>query len=201
MQRMGGKLDPRGNCDYDMIEELDGDEDELSCQSFNSQGSVLAVGDKAGRIATFNLDTTGLTRSKTLPYAKLEYFFEFQPFAPEYDHVDSNFVPEQVKCIAWVNSSSSRHTMLAANNKVIKLCKVYKDAIDPIYFVSENKLSAIEELSENSKLVVPPRASRPDWNARIEAEYTTGHRFNIHTCKLCADHSNFITADHVKVNY
>lgn len=89
--------------------------------SFDRTGNMLSVGDKGGRLITFQLSQLGKGRSEW------NYLTEFQAHNRKVDVLSSQEISEAVTDIEWCNSTkSSQPAMLVANRWCVKLFRVYE---------------------------------------------------------------------------
>ena len=109
---------------------------------FNSDGDLLATGDKGGRVVIFQRDPVVsnllsflgvvfncalfFTQSKSSVPRRGEYnvYSTFQSHEPEFDYLKSLEIEEKINKIRWLRRKNPAHFLLSTNDKTIKLWKV-----------------------------------------------------------------------------
>lgn len=112
--------------------------DMISAVEFDHTGDYLATGDHGGRVVIFerassrtrpsiDMDTRTPSPLHVNPY-EYRYLTEFQSHEPEFDYLKSLEIEEKINKVRWVKRwpGASSHTILSANDKTIKLWKVYE---------------------------------------------------------------------------
>jgi serine/threonine-protein phosphatase 2A regulatory subunit B len=110
----------------------------ISAVEFDHTGDYLATGDHGGRVVLFerassrtrpSVDMDARTPSPlhVNPY-EYRYLTEFQSHEPEFDYLKSLEIEENINKIRWVKRwpGAPSHTILSANDKTVKLWKVYE---------------------------------------------------------------------------
>jgi len=123
-----------------------------------------------------------------------EYFTEFQSHEPGFDYLKSAEIEEKVNSIEWINNKSSSLQMLSANDKNIKLWR--------LYYNKKKKYQSWEKLSSKSGDVVFPKSEvvEEDWDAMCRKEFSNAHNYHINSVSLSADGEHFLSADDLRVN-
>jgi serine/threonine-protein phosphatase 2A regulatory subunit B len=122
-----------------------------------------------------------------------EYFTEFQSHEPGFDYLKSSEIEEKINSIEWINNKSSSLQMLSANDKTIKLWR--------LFYNKKRKYQSCEKISKGSKIVFPKsEIVEEDWDAACRKEFSNAHNYHINSVSLAADGEHFLSADDLRVN-
>jgi serine/threonine-protein phosphatase 2A regulatory subunit B len=139
-----GERDPASITDHDV----------LTAINFDKTGEFLSVGDKGGRVIIFKR----IRSKKKSRVDDFEYFTEFQSHEPGFDYLKSAEIEEKINAIEWINNKSSSLQLLSANDKTIKLWK--------LYYNKKKKYQSCEKLSKSGSVVMPKsEVIEEDWDA------------------------------------
>jgi len=190
--------------------------DIITAASFSEDGSYIAVGDKGGRIWLYSTKE-GKAKCKSRKhensspqdfdqknhleeevYSEYDIYGQFQSHETTFDYLKSQEIEQRINAIQWCQMGSNALTLLAANDKCIKLWKIFeKPLMRPSFslFGESNDNWDIESLpiprlniSEILTAAIPRRT------------YTLGHTYHINSLSLSSDKENFISADDLRVN-
>ncbi len=114
-----------GACHFDVQ-----DTDMISTVRFNHDASMVATGDKGGRIVL--LRRVGKrVRSATEP-PEYRFWTQFQSHEPEFDYLKSTEIEEKINEIRWCREVNGAQRLLATNDKTIKLWRVFEKEIKEV---------------------------------------------------------------------
>ncbi|XRB24580.1 serine/threonine-protein phosphatase 2A 55 kDa regulatory subunit B [Pseudoscourfieldia marina] len=123
--------------------------DLISALEFSHDGEHLATGDRGGRVVLFErVDdddaecapnaacspddlANGKVRRRHGNKRRTEFRYstEFQSHEPEFDFLKSLEIEEKINQIRWCNGTNNSHFLLSANDKTVKLWKVYEKKV------------------------------------------------------------------------
>ncbi|KAI2803347.1 Serine/threonine-protein phosphatase 2A 55 kDa regulatory subunit B alpha isoform [Blomia tropicalis] len=170
--------------------------DLISCVEFNSDGKLLACGDKGGRIVIFQRASG--SRKATNEY---DLYCTFQSHEAEFDYLKSLEIEEKINKISWLNSGkNAAHFMLTTNDKTIKLWKLSerdKRVEDVIFDKNGTDISYYD----SAELRFPKyRVVEPTVQPNLRRVYTNAHSFHINSISVNSDQETFISADELRIN-
>lgn len=171
------------------------DDDLVTAVEFDEDGEYLAVGDKAGRICVFEAHTPAHSKrradSKNPEY---KFYTEFQSHEPEFDCLKSLEIEEKINMIKWAKRSNGLF-LLAANDKTIKLWKIYDKKI---------KRPTRHRYKENTKsnFVRIPRLSHHQTitTAVSKRVFSNAHGYHINSISINCDGQTFLSSDDLRIN-
>ena len=166
-------------------------EDIISALNFDRSGNYLAVGDKAGRLILFERNLH--TKSKT-PFNEFVYQTEIQSHHKEFDFLQSVDIEEKINCIEWINQPDENPMILSANDKTVKLWKLSQKVIKRSEKFPSRAGMTLGNL-KMPKLKTIEQTTCPS----LKRTFPNLHGYHIHTVSLCANHTNFISADDLSV--
>ena len=98
--------------------------DLLSSVAFDRTGKLLSVGDRGGRVITFQ------QAENENGQMEFEYMTEFQAHTKAFDVLSSQETNETVVSLDWVNSvHSSQPALLTANQRQVKLFRIHNKRV------------------------------------------------------------------------
>lgn len=98
--------------------------DLLSSVAFDRTGKLLSVGDRGGRVITFQ------QAENENGQMEFEYMTEFQAHTKAFDVLSSQETNETVVSLDWVNSlHSSQPSLLTANQRQVKLFRIHNKKV------------------------------------------------------------------------
>lgn len=170
--------------------------DIISTVEFDHTGDYLATGDRGGRVVLFE-------RNQSKRGCEYRFHTEFQSHDPEFDYLKSLEIEEKINKIKWCKRQNQAHFLLSANDKTIKLWKVYEKSIR---VVAENNLSdaqvgrAPNQLNKNSLSL--PRMTLHDTMIAASPRriYSNAHTYHINSISPNSDGETYISADDLRIN-
>ena len=108
--------------------------DLISALEFSHDGERLATGDRGGRVVLFERSNGGDAGSPKRRAQRVDFRYstEFQSHEPEFDYLKSLEIEEKINQIRWCNRTNGAHFLLSANDKTIKLWKVYERRVQTV---------------------------------------------------------------------
>lgn len=180
---------------------LEGDipeSDLLSCLQFNEDGSMLAVGDRGGRVMVFQRDADTTIGRRRSPQYNL--YSTFQSHEPEFDYLKSQEIVEEIVQIQWLRRHSPAQYLLSTNEKTIKLWRISEkdkraegsNLVAGSQFIRDSSSESLRVpllLPMETLVEVSPR--------RI---FANAHTYNINSISLGSDQETFLSADDLRIN-
>jgi len=204
--------------------------DILSAVAYNHDGSLIATGDKGGRIVILKKD----------PYSehgrpRYDFHLEFQSHEAEFDYLKSLEIEEKINQIRWCSSPGTGNMLLSTNDKTVKLWKM-KDvplmdhtvgsdsgSRDGEYArsVSGSTLSSSSEFSMSEEdlgasgggfggegqsqayqeIRIPAPARRGSrTTTACKQVYANAHAYHINSIAPSPDHETFMSSDDLRIN-
>eukprot|EP00300_Choanocystis_sp_HF-7_P008063 c15675_g1_i4.p1 GENE.c15675_g1_i4~~c15675_g1_i4.p1 ORF type:complete len:479 (+),score=78.15 c15675_g1_i4:129-1565(+) len=187
--------------------------DIVSTCAFDPSGNYLAAGDNGGRIVVWEKKATNPVRARRSRAHKapldFAFFCEFQSHDPEFDCLKSTEIPERINSLSFLNRKAGACFLLAANDKTIKLWKVYERDFKVLAPNMDDAMD-VGDSGESVDLVGPELASKiriPRIEvaeratvAKPRGRYTNAHSFNIHSVHPSCEGETFLSADDLRVN-
>jgi len=189
--------------------------DILTAASFSEDGSYIAIGDKGGRIWVYSTQD-GKARCKPRShenpnreqeykndleaereaYRDYDFYGQFQSHETEFDYLKSLEIEERINVIQWCPLGSNALTLLAANDRCIKLWKIFeKPLLKPMYGRDGVPVKNIESLQ------IPRLNTTEILTAAIPRRtYTFAHTYHINSLTLSSDKEHFVSADDLRIN-
>jgi len=189
--------------------------DILTAASFSEDGSYIAIGDKGGRIWVYSTQE-GKARCKPRShenpnreegckvdiepeqevYSDYDFYGQFQSHETEFDYLKSLEIEERINVIQWCPLGSNALTLLAANDRCIKLWKIFeKPLLKPLYGHDKAPVENIESLK------IPRLNTTEILTAAIPRRtYTFAHTYHINSLTLSSDKEHFVSADDLRIN-
>ncbi|XP_065184028.1 serine/threonine-protein phosphatase 2A 55 kDa regulatory subunit B alpha isoform-like [Sycon ciliatum] len=167
------------------------DADIISTLEFNETGSLLATGDKGGRVVIFQRDY------ESGGDADFSVYSAFQSHESEFDYLKSQEIEEKINKIKWLKQCNASNFLLATNDKTIKLWKILERSQQPVDFnnVAEDPSRRITSLR------VPKYQTAPLTVEAIERRtYANAHAYHINSVSLNTDVATFLSADDLRIN-
>mmetsp|Transcript_33264 Transcript_33264/g.29146 ORF Transcript_33264/g.29146 Transcript_33264/m.29146 type:complete len:627 (+) Transcript_33264:42-1922(+) len=142
-----------------------------------------------------------------------DFYGQFQSHQPEFDYLKSLEIEEKINCISWCRCANNSLSLLACNDKTIKLWKVFEKSMYRQSGSSFHKKfkteHALKEENEDDGMnrdgfngVKLPSIECDDIiTAAISRRvYQNGHKFHIHSLDVNCDCETFISADDLRIN-
>jgi len=192
--------------------------DILTAASFSEDGSYIAIGDKGGRIWVYstqegkarckprshenpNREQEHKNELKAQPEAYRDYDFygQFQSHETEFDYLKSLEIEERINVIQWCPLGSNALTLLAANDRCIKLWKIFeKPVLEPTVSMYGHDRAPAENIES---VKIPRLNTREILTAAIPRRtYTFAHTYSINSLTLSSDKEHFVSADDLRIN-
>lgn len=178
--------------------------DIISCVEFSQDGSLLATGDKGGRVVIFQRDDC--SKKSVPPRGEYSVYTTFQSHEPEFDYLKSLEIEEKINKIRWLKRKNAAQFLLSTNDKTIKLWKVSER--DKQVEGAENVIS--DEAGQHSihPAVRGPSALRMPYvrpmDLVVEASprkiYANAHTYHINSISVNSDQETFLSADDLRIN-
>ncbi|CAG5117705.1 unnamed protein product [Candidula unifasciata] len=181
------------------IEEDVAEADIISCVEFNSDGELLATGDKGGRVVIFQRDKA----SKNAVPSRGEYnvYSTFQSHEPEFDYLKSLEIEEKINKIRWLRQTNRNHFLLSTNDKTIKLWKVAERNKRPEGYNLKDEMGQQRNKSSITALRVP--VFQP-MELMVEASpkrvFANAHTYHINSISVNSDLETYLSADDLRIN-
>jgi serine/threonine-protein phosphatase 2A regulatory subunit B len=165
------------------------DQDILSTICFDYKGNYLCVGDRAGRIIIFQ-HLPSKSKKALNDYA---YFSELQSHENDFDVLTSKEIEEKITAIEWLNRVSNIPYFLVANEKTIKLWKIFSKEDSEFY--NFNKVANATQL----KIPKKKRGPRQVMTKCVKS-YFSAHKHHINSLSYSFDNEHFLSADELSIN-
>ena len=191
--------------------------DIISCVEFNNDGSLLAAGDKGGRIVIFREAPS--RQSQFIDYA---VYSTFQSHEPEFDYLKSVEIEEKINRIRWLHRCNQNHFLLSTNDKTVKLWRICErtkrieggnlirdaavDPLDPFSTSPANRLGNDSPYTTRSggrvKRLQVPRYVGTDLvvEASPKRVFANAHQWHINSISVNSDQQLFLSADDLRIN-
>ncbi|KAL5021485.1 hypothetical protein ScPMuIL_000640 [Solemya velum] len=181
------------------VEEDVTEADIISCVEYNSDGDLLATGDKGGRVVIFQRDKA--SRVAVPRRGEYNVYSTFQSHEPEFDYLKSLEIEEKINKIRWLKRTNPANFLLSTNDKTVKLWKVTeKDKWFEGYNLKDEG-GVMKDPSTITTLVVP--AFRPK-ELTVEAcprrIFANAHTYHINSISVNSDQETYLSADDLRVN-
>lgn len=183
------------------IEEDVTEADIISCVEFNSDGELLATGDKGGRVVIFQRDQLG--KGTDVPRSgEYSVYSTFQSHEPEFDYLKSLEIEEKINKIRWLKRCNAAHFLLSTNDKTVKLWKVSEKRKRAEGFnLRDESGSPMHDVSSITSLRVP--VVKP-MELMVEASprrvFANAHTYHINSISVNSDWMTFLSADDLRIN-
>mmetsp|Transcript_33624 Transcript_33624/g.53832 ORF Transcript_33624/g.53832 Transcript_33624/m.53832 type:complete len:633 (+) Transcript_33624:159-2057(+) len=134
-----------------------------------------------------------------------DFYGQFQSHQPEFDYLKSLEIEEKINCISWCRCANNSLSLLACNDKTIKLWKVFEKSMyrqSGSSFHKKFKTSSVTNSDYQFSNVSLPQIECDDIiTAAISRRvYQNGHKFHIHSLDVNCDCETFISADDLRIN-
>jgi len=191
--------------------------DILTAASFSEDGSYIAVGDKGGRVWVYSTQE-GKARCKPRShenpnreqehkndlktgqeaYCDYDFYGQFQSHETEFDYLKSLEIEERINVIQWCPLGSNALTLLAANDRCIKLWKIFEKPLLKPTVKHGHDRTAVENVES---LQIPTLNTAEILTAAIPRRtYTFAHTYHINSLTLSSDKEHFVSADDLRIN-
>lgn len=180
------------------VEEDVADADIISCVEFNSDGELLATGDKGGRVVIFQRDKA----SKAAEPTRGEYnvYSTFQSHEPEFDYLKSLEIEEKINKIRWLKQTNRNNFLLSTNDKTIKLWKVAERNKRPEGYnlKDEHGHSRVSNIKALRVPVFQPMELLVE--ASPKRVFANAHTYHINSISVNSDLETYLSADDLRIN-
>ncbi|KAM3586001.1 protein phosphatase 2A regulatory subunit cdc55 [Umbelopsis sp. WA50703] len=164
------------------------DADIISAVEFDQTGDYLATGDKGGRVVLFE-------RNENKTSCEYKFYTEFQSHEPEFDCLKSLEIEEKINKIKWCRRQNQAHFLLSANDKTVKLWKVFEKQLK---VVAEGNS---EPMNGSFGLHLPKYAHQDTIVAAVPRKvYANAHTYHINSISVNSDDETYISADDLRIN-
>jgi len=184
----------KGAVDEDDITEAD----IISCVEFNHDGSLLATGDKGGRVVIFQQEL----ESKRNRSKKGEYtvYSTFQSHEPEFDYLKSLEIEEKINQIKWLRRKNHAHFLLSTNDKTIKLWKIQErdKRVEGANFKEDGMLRDPHSVTTLTVPVFKPMELMVEASPR--KVFANAHTYHINSISVNSDDETYMSADDLRIN-
>lgn len=165
------------------------DEDVISAMAFDTTGSYLSLGDKAGRLIIFQRSFSKNKKGVT----EYQYFSELQSHMREFDYLKSTDIEEKINAIEWLRPIGKNMFTLTTNDKTIKLWKLTEKPV-------KKSEQTNKKVTNESELRIPKLKVIDDGvNPVLKRAYPNLHNYHINSISTSADGERFLSADDLKV--
>lgn len=187
--------------------------DLLSALEFDHTGEYLATGDRGGRVVLLEQveNNQRSQQSETVPWIlpyEYQYMTEFQSHQPGFDYLKSVDIEERINVVSWLKSSTSSRLLLSANDKTVKLWKVYEKKVENLanFNTSQqeprnNGPPPLTQIDTVADLRVPTVLSyTTTLAAKCKRVYASVHSYFINSVSVNSDQQIFLSADDLNVH-
>lgn len=178
--------------------------DLISNVAFNHNGSLLAVGDRGGRVVVLSRNQN----KNKLHGDEYTLYSTFQSHEPDFDYLKSVEIEERINKINWLTKYQESDFLLTTNDKTIKLFRIndqcfakdiggscVRQGFDPVLRSVTQRGPNGARLRREATLT-----SHPMREAKCLRVFSDAHHYNIHSISGCCDHQYFISADDLRIN-
>ncbi|ORZ00721.1 protein phosphatase PP2A regulatory subunit B [Syncephalastrum racemosum] len=166
------------------------DADIISTVEFDHTGDYLATGDKGGRVVLFE-------RNESKKGVEYRFHTEFQSHEAEFDYLKSLEIEEKINKIKWCKRQNAAHFLLSANDKTIKLWKVFEKSLK---LVSESNLGDGPQ-PPSAGLRLPRMTHQDTIVAAVPRRvYANAHTYHINSISINSDSETYISSDDLRIN-
>ncbi|KAF0992362.1 hypothetical protein HZS_7677, partial [Henneguya salminicola] len=181
--------------------------DMISSVSFNHTGSLIAVGDRGGRVVILSKNNNKNKHSTD----EYNVYSTFQSHEPDFDYLKSVEIEEKINKISWLIECQYSNFIVTTNDKTIKLFRISdnvfvkdggnKNNIPFCKNIDTHKQST-DEVQPNGIRVKrePSFCSLPLHEAKCRRVFSNAHHYNIHSIGACSNQEYFISADDLRIN-
>jgi len=190
--------------------------DILTTTSYSEDGSYIAIGDKGGRIWVYStqegksrckprthVNPNKVVEHKRDPevkqdgYCAYHFYGQFQSHETEFDYLKSLEIEERINVIQWCSLGSNALMLLAANDRCIKLWKIFeKPLLKPLMVPHDRSLA-----NGTESIRIPRLNTSEILTAAIPRRtYTAAHTYHINSLTMSSDKEHFISADDLRIN-
>ncbi|CAG2109565.1 unnamed protein product [Medioppia subpectinata] len=178
------------------------DADIISCVEFNSDGELLATGDKGGRVVIFQRDQSvgdSVPNNRRTDY---NVYSTFQSHEPEFDYLKSLEIEEKINKIRWLRRKNAANFLLSTNDKTIKLWKVSeRDKRIDGYNLKDDSGQLLRDPNSVTALRVPILTPM---DLTVEASprriFANAHTYHINSISVNSDQETYLSADDLRIN-
>ncbi|KAI9319403.1 protein phosphatase PP2A regulatory subunit B [Dichotomocladium elegans] len=164
------------------------DADLITAVEFDPTGDYLATGDRSGRVVLFE-------RNDDKQGCEYKFHTEFQSHEAEFDYLKSLEIEEKINQIKWCKRQNSAHFLLSANDKTIKLWKVFEKSLK---LVAQN---TAEPSAETGSLRIPQFTHHDTITAAVPRRiYSNAHTYHINSISVNSDGETYISGDDLRIN-
>ncbi|GKT35256.1 Protein phosphatase PP2A regulatory subunit B [Aduncisulcus paluster] len=179
--------------------------DIISAVKFDKTGQYLAVGDRGGRAIIFErAESKKKSKSHFVGY---KFLIEFQSHEQEFDYLRSLEVDEKINAIHWWNPQNKAQLLLSANDKTIKLWKIFRRKVVEVGNLNIPKpegrvldMATARRIANPGDLRIPRlRTTELMLSAIRRRQYANIHSYHINSLSLSADGDVFLSADDLRI--
>ncbi|CDH51402.1 protein phosphatase 2a regulatory b subunit [Lichtheimia corymbifera JMRC:FSU:9682] len=175
------------------------DADLITAVEFDPTGNYLATGDRSGRVVLFerNDDTQG---------CEYKFHTEFQSHEAEFDYLKSLEIEEKINQIKWCKRQNAAHFLLSANDKTIKLWKVFEKSLKLVaesngIASSMNGSATTTTTSSSNALRIPKLMHHDTIIAAVPRRvYANAHTYHINSISVNSDGETYLSGDDLRIN-
>eukprot|EP00300_Choanocystis_sp_HF-7_P007554 c15356_g1_i2.p1 GENE.c15356_g1_i2~~c15356_g1_i2.p1 ORF type:complete len:448 (+),score=85.35 c15356_g1_i2:57-1400(+) len=174
----------------------------VSACTFNHNGDFIAVGDSQGSILMLQRTPPQIretNRRRRLPPVDYSYYCEFKSHPPEFDCLRSVEIPERINCLEFLKRPAGANFLFSANDKTIKLWKVYERDLmvrDP---------TDLDALWDRDVIGNTLRIPRLQYSGNVivakpRGLYANAHSSNINSVHPSCEGETFLSADEFRIH-
>lgn len=189
------------------------DGDRVTALEFSKCGNHIALGDHGGRVWIYSTPE-GRARVQPGSYMEkrrtkeddgprdipsFEFYGQFQSHEPEFDYLKSLEIEEKINAIKWCHQTNNSLTLLATNDKTIKLWKIFEKRMQrPGHTIVDSLEKAPSGLGTVS---MPPLDCYDTITAAIPRKvFANGHAYHINSIDVNCDGETFMSVDDLRIN-
>ncbi|KAJ1452586.1 protein phosphatase 2A regulatory B subunit [Pelagophyceae sp. CCMP2097] len=167
----------------------------ITAVEFDPTGSLLAMGDKGGRIVL-------LKRDEEVSAPRYAAYAAFKSHDSEFDYLKSLEIEEKINKIRFCKPVNSSTFLLSTNDKTIKLWKVGPKAVESVEPAAGRARSGgAGGRRSAAELRLPTVVRRGSVVAATARRvFTHAHAYHINSLSLNSDGETFISSDDLRVN-
>eukprot|EP01062_Namystynia_karyoxenos_P056329 TRINITY_DN47280_c0_g1_i1.p1 TRINITY_DN47280_c0_g1~~TRINITY_DN47280_c0_g1_i1.p1 ORF type:complete len:580 (+),score=131.23 TRINITY_DN47280_c0_g1_i1:87-1742(+) len=177
----------------------------ISCVAFDATGDHFAYGDRTGRCYVFKhegrMQPLQSRQAIELPHLVnngYRLIDVIEAYQPQLDTLNSMEIEARVNVIRFVKRGGSGIFFLSANDKTIKLWKVWERAqhiIEPGYDPTQALLEGWTSL----KMPTVRRGDKGVWHKEVKV-FAADHEYHVNSISVSSNMDNFLTSDDLTVH-
>eukprot|EP00659_Diplonema_papillatum_P023308 gene23308-35685_t len=172
----------------------------ISCVSFDTLGEHMAYGDRAGRCYIF-CKSNGRLASLTPNYEPASSGYTLvdvvEAYQPQLDTLNSTEIEAKVNVLRFVNLGNGSLFFLTANDKTIKMFKVWERR----HATAVGSYEPVEAILDNWQTLKFPEVHQSNptiWHKELKV-FAADHEYHVNSISTSSNGDNFITADDLTV--